>query len=263
MLRGFASGKIFGEYRPGRGALIVFLHGWARTSEDFLAVTSQLADELEGSDRPVPAMLSLDLPGFGASPPPTQAIGSDWYAEMTAESVESVCREIGTSEVHLVGHSLGGRVIAHYAAAGRWPMSSVIFAGAPLLRLSAQSPVSAKLRFAKALAKYGLVSESRLDGLRDKSGSPDYRATSGVMRSVFVTLVNEDYRSYLAKIEVPTLFVSGSNDTAVPPKVAELASELVSNSRTVVLDGVDHFIPTHAPDRLAQLVANHILGAEL
>ncbi len=149
------------------------------------------------------------------------------------------------------------------ALRSRWPMSSVIFAGAPLLRLSAQSPVSAKLRFAKALAKYGLVSESRLDGLRDKSGSPDYRATSGVMRSVFVTLVNEDYRSYLAKIEVPTLFVSGSNDTAVPPKVAELASELVSNSRTVVLDGVDHFIPTHAPDRLARLVANHILGAEL
>ncbi|MGZ5384735.1 MAG: alpha/beta fold hydrolase, partial [Acidimicrobiia bacterium] len=68
MLNSFAGGAVFGE-RFGDGPLqVLALHGWGRDRRDFDEV-------LQGLDA-----AALDLPGFGASPAPVEAMGAAGYA---------------------------------------------------------------------------------------------------------------------------------------------------------------------------------------
>ncbi len=67
-LKAFCDGTVFGD-RLGDGVPgILALHGWGRSRADFAAA-------LAGLDA-----IALDLPGFGASPPPAESGGARAYA---------------------------------------------------------------------------------------------------------------------------------------------------------------------------------------
>ncbi len=76
-----------------------------------------------------------------------------------------------------------------------------------------------------------------MEARRHRSGSSDYRAASGVMRDVFVRLVNETYEDELREITCPVELVWGSDDTAAPVAVAERAVELLAHPSLTVLSG--------------------------
>ena len=78
MLRTFAGGTLFGSVTGPDAPRVLALHGWARTHRDFDAVLAPV------DEAPVPA-LALDLPGFGASPPPPEAWGAAAYAQAVGE----------------------------------------------------------------------------------------------------------------------------------------------------------------------------------
>src|ERR1022692_4997561 len=88
LLESFAEGKLLAE-RTGDGPVsVIGLHGWARSRED-------LAGPLAGLDA-----LAVDLPGFGLSPEPPTAWGSEDYAAQVAEVIDG----LGRPQV-LLGHS--------------------------------------------------------------------------------------------------------------------------------------------------------------
>src|SRR3954468_21028806 len=68
MLTAYDNGRLFGERAGTASPWILALHGWQRTHRDFARV-------LESLDA-----LAVDLPGFGASPPPPEAWGGADYA---------------------------------------------------------------------------------------------------------------------------------------------------------------------------------------
>ena len=70
MLRAFADGQLFGEVLGELPARVIGLHGWRRDRHDLEPV-------LRGLDA-----VSLDLPGFGASPIPPEAWGAHEYAAL-------------------------------------------------------------------------------------------------------------------------------------------------------------------------------------
>ena len=83
MLRAFLDGAVFGTTTGDGVPSVLLLHGWRRTHEDF----DQVAAELEGQGV---GSVALDLPGFGATPPPAAAMGARGYAAQLADLVESV-----------------------------------------------------------------------------------------------------------------------------------------------------------------------------
>jgi pimeloyl-ACP methyl ester carboxylesterase len=111
---------------------------------------------------------------------------------------------------------------------------------------------------ARSLNRLGLVGEERMEGLRNRYGSPDYRAAQGVMRSVFVGLLSEQYGEDLAAIGCPVDLVWGADDTEVPVEVAVRLEAMVPSARLITLPGVGHLIPTEAPEALGRI----ILGEE-
>ena len=94
------------------------------------------------------------------------------------------------------------------------------------------------------------MGDERLEGLRDRYGSADYRAASGVMRDVLVTTVNESYEAQLAAISAPVELVWGDADDAAPTEIAMRAESILVDACLTLLPGVDHFVPTAAPDEL-------------
>ena len=231
VLTGFAGGTIFGERTGANTPDVLGLHGWGRTHTDLRSV-------LDGHDA-----ISLDLPGFGASPPPDHG----WTTEEYAAALDPVIDEMNRPVV-IVAHSFGGRVAVHVAARRPASIAGLVLCGVPLLHRNGR-PSKPKLAFrlASELNKIGIINDSKMDELRDKFGSEDYRNSAGVMRAVFVSAVNESYEAPMAKVTCPVELVWGDRDTAAPPEIAVRSEALLADARLTVVGDVDHFLPITHP----------------
>lgn len=243
MLQAFADGRLFGSsFGSGRPAVLA-LHGWGRSSADFRAT-------LDGLDA-----VALDLPGFGATPEPPEA----WGAAEYAAAVAPVLDEMAMPAV-VLGHSFGGRVAVHLAAAHPDRVGGLVLTGVPLVRrpdAPRRRPAPA-FRVGRALHRRGLLSDGRMEALRRRYGSADYRAAGGVMRSVHVRAVNETYDDVLPRVACPVELVWGDDDADVPVAVAEAASRLLGDATLHLVPGAGHHTPLTAPAALREAVARRL-----
>lgn len=69
-----------------------------------------------------------------------------------------------------------------------------------------------------------------------------------------------DVRDRLGEIAAPVLAVAGAVDAATPPALLEEIATGVRDGRLVVLPDVAHLAPAEAPDTVAALVREHVLG---
>jgi pimeloyl-ACP methyl ester carboxylesterase len=197
--------------------------------------------------------LAVDLPGFGVSPPPTEVMGAEGYAA----SLEPLLDHFEIPPV-LVGHSFGGRVAVCLAAANPGRVERLVLTGSPLVRLAPGRKPSLAYRIVRGLNRAHLVSDDRMEALRQKRGSTDYRAANGVMRDVLVKVVNESYEPQLRSLSVPVVLLWGADDRDVPVAVAERALRLIREGGGVaeleVLPGVGHLVPIEAPEDVRRVV---------
>ncbi|HVA70038.1 MAG TPA: alpha/beta hydrolase [Acidimicrobiales bacterium] len=244
MLRSYGDADLFGESYGDGPPRVVWLHGWARSSEDFRAVARELA-------RRGVASVALDLPGFGASAPPRLAGGARLYAELVLPTL----REIADEPLVLVGHSFGGRVSTVIASTNPELVRSLVLSSVPLLRVTPPSSSPRGYRIVRRLHARGLVSDARMEAARQKYGSLDYRRAQGVMRDVVVRSVNESYEAELSRIQVPVVFLWGENDLDVPFEVAKRSAVLLEGAHVEhVVSGVGHLVPLEAPEALVGVV---------
>ena len=243
MLQAFANGRLFGAtYGSGRPSVLA-LHGWGRSSADFTAT-------LDGLDA-----VALDLPGFGATPPPPEP----WGAAEYAAAVAPVLDELASPAV-VLGHSFGGRVAVHLAAAHPERVGGLVLTGVPLVRrpdAPRRRPALA-FRVGRALHRRGVLSDARMEALRQRHGSADYRAASGVMRAVHVRAVNETYDDVLPRVACPVELVWGDDDADVPLAVAEAAARLLPHATLSTLPGAGHDTPRTAPGALREAIARRL-----
>ena len=230
MLQSFCQGRLFAENLGEASPEVVGLHGWARSRSDLAACLTGLN------------ALLVDLPGFGASPEPPGAWGSQEYAEVVAQALNGLDRP----QV-LVGHSFGGRVAVKVAVG--WPnlVSGLVLAGVPLLRSPVGQAPPWRYRIGRWGRRYGLVSDERMERLRQRYGSEDYRRAHGLMRSVLVRVVNESYEEDLPRIGCPVELVWGAKDTAAPLGAAEQACRLLPSAHLEVIENAGHMTPLTHP----------------
>lgn len=250
MLRAYLDGAVFGTSSGEGPPRTVLLHGWRRSSGDFAAVARALADAGVAS-------VALDLPGFGATPPPPDAMGARGYADALVPLLAEVAA--GSSPPVLVGHSFGGRVATCLGASRPDLVGGLVLTGVPLVRAAMpRGRTSWRYRAVRAGRRAGLVSEERLETARRRHGSADYRAASGVVRGVLVATVQESYEDELAALQCAVALVWGELDTTAPLANATAAASIVTSATLEVLHGVGHLVPTEAPGPLAAAVATMV-----
>jgi pimeloyl-ACP methyl ester carboxylesterase len=236
VLRAFADGALFGEQIGSDAPVVLALPGWQRTHVDLTPI-------LQGAGGAPISGIVLDLPGFGASPAPP--IG--WTTAEYATALRPVL-DACADQVVLLGHSFGGRVALRLAHAIPERVAALVLSGVPMWPADRPRAHSAPgFRLVRALRRAGLVSQARLDAARERYGSADYRAATGVMREVLVRCVRDSYDDDLAAITAPIELVWGERDTAAPVALAERAVELGHHVHLEVLAGLDHLAPIRNP----------------
>lgn len=245
MLRTFADGRLFGSVTGAEAPRILALHGWARSHRDFDALVAP------AGEAPLPA-IALDLPGFGASPPPPDA----WGAADYAEAVGAVLGEM-RSPVVVLGHSFGGRVALHLAVQRPDDVRALVLTGVPLLHpLGRSGRVSPVYRVVRGLHRLKLVSDATMEAARQRHGSEDYKAAQGVMRRVHVRSVNETYEAQLDAVQCPVHLVWGGDDTAAPLELAERALVRLAHGELEVFPDIGHLTPLLIPAALRATVVS-------
>jgi pimeloyl-ACP methyl ester carboxylesterase len=265
MLQSFAGGALFGSATGSPPARVLALHGWARTHRDFDAVVRA---PNSGAPDGGPALggaalgggaldaVAVDLPGFGATPPPPEPWGAAAYAARVAAMLDE--GELATPVV-VLGHSFGGRVAVCLAASRPELVRSLVLTGVPLLRTAPGRRPSPGFRLVRGLHRVGLIGDDRMERARQQHGSADYRAAEGIMRQVLVRSVGETYEEQLAAIDCPVRLVWGDDDRDVPLTVAERAAGLLADAQVTVCPGAGHLTPLTVPGTLRAAV-DELLG---
>jgi len=217
----------------GQGQTVVLLHGWGTNMASMSMIYQHLAKNFQ--------VLAFDFPGFGKSSEPPCAWGVGEYADC----MEKCLNKMQIKKPILIGHSFGGRISILLGARGI--ASKIILVDAAGIRPKRTAKYYTRVYSYKAAKK--VMSLPGLNHFRDdalalwqkSNPSSDYRNTAGVMRQVFVKVVNEDLRLHLPKIKVPTLLIWGDQDTATPPDDGRLMEKLIPDSGLVLLEGAGHY----------------------
>jgi pyruvate dehydrogenase E2 component (dihydrolipoamide acetyltransferase) len=200
------------------GDPVVLVHGFGGDKNSWLFVQQPLAEE-----RTVHA---LDLPGHGAS---GKDVG-DGTLRTLAETVTGFLDAVGIERAHLVGHSLGGAVVAAVAKAAPGRVASVTLlapAGytseidAEYLRgfAAAASRRELKPLLGRLFADPSQVTRQLVDDLLR------YKRLDGVdkaLSALLPTLLDGDRqaidtRALLQGVDVPVTVVWGDADRILPP----------------------------------------------
>lgn len=257
MLRSLAGGSLFGEVWGQTPASVLALHGWARSHDDF---TAALRAPLEGDDPSDGGrgVLAPDLPGFGATPEPDEAWGSQDYAEALVALYSPDSASAGPMlrpSVVVVGHSFGGRVALHLAASHPELVSALVLTGVPMpIGATPAKRPPAGYRLVRGLHRLGVVGSDRMERARLRYGSPDYLAAQGVMRGVLVRVLAERYDEQLARLRCPVELVWADDDTAAPLEMAIGVAERLPGAVLTRCGPVGHLTPVTAAPALRAAV---------
>ncbi|MBT5576106.1 MAG: alpha/beta hydrolase [Microbacteriaceae bacterium] len=211
------------KFGPGAPE-VVALHGWGRTGADFAGILAPHSG------------LALHLPGFGPAPEPPRAWSSADYAREIAAALEDIGPTV------LVGHSFGGRIALRLAAGYPHLVKHLVLTGVPLTRVTAARRPALGFRAIKFLRSLGVVPESVVESARQKYGSADYRAASGVMREILVGVVGEDYLEDARAVTCPVTLVWGENDIPAPLAAAQKSLEYFPTATLRVVAGASHLL---------------------
>ena len=200
------------------GDAVVLVHGFGGDKNSWLFVQQPLAEEH--------AVHALDLPGHGAS---DKELGDGSLASL-AETVVGFLDAVGISRAHLVGHSLGGAVVAAVARAEPGKVASLTLlapvgygpdADAEYLRgfAAATSRRELKPLVGRLFADSSLVTRQLVDDLLR------YKRLDGVdkaLSTLLGTLLDGDRQAIdtaalLEGVDVPVTVVWGSADRILPP----------------------------------------------
>ncbi|MBQ2394517.1 MAG: alpha/beta hydrolase [Alistipes sp.] len=217
----------------GEGKPVIILHGWGCSKDTVQSIT----DHISKTHR----AYALDMPGFGETPPPSEVFGIERYTQV----VEKFCQKLNIENPILIGHSFGGRISILFSSRNQTSKVMLVDAAGivPKRTLKYHIKVRSYKIYKKLLPLFvgKQEVERRIEERRNRSGSADYRAAQGIMRAVFVKIVNEDLKYVMPKIKAPTLMIWGELDTATPLSDARTMEKLIKGSGVAVMKGCGHY----------------------
>ncbi|NLY19949.1 MAG: alpha/beta hydrolase [Tissierellia bacterium] len=214
---------------------VIVLHGWGASIPTIIPIVNLIKNRYK--------VYAIDLPGFGESEEPKRVYDSFDYANLVLEFMEKMDIEKSI----FIGHSYGGKLSAIISSLYPEKVDKTVLIDASGLipkrtlgyYLRVYSFKTLKFFYTKFIS--GDTEDEKMKKFYSKFGSDDYRDTEGIMRKIFVTVVNEDIKPLLKDIKCPTLLIWGDKDEATPLYMAEVFEEEIEDSGLVVLKDTGHY----------------------
>jgi pimeloyl-ACP methyl ester carboxylesterase len=242
------------EPNPDGSPAVLLLHGLGSAGADWLL-------QFEPLTQAGYRVLAPDLRGFGQSSWPGQT-----SVQAMAGDMGLLLRQLDTAPAHVVGISMGGTVALQLALDQPDLVRRLVLVNT-FARLRPQG-LSGYLYFPLRMAlmyTLGMETQARLVVQRIFP-RPDQEE---LRRQLFQRIAHTDPRAYratmwaltrfnvedrLGEIRVPTLVVTGEEDTTVPPAVQRRLAESIPGAQHVVIPGGGHAVIADSPDEFNRVL---------
>ena len=212
---------------------VCFLHGWGTSGKDFNKIHSHFDS------------ITIDIPGFGKSRPFTQSFSPKSYAEY-------LIKLIPDSVDIIVGHSFGGRIAVHLSQMQNY--KKIVIIASPLIRKNKPNNGFSVFKLYKFINKFNIISDLRLDELKNKYGSEDYRKANKVLKDTLVMAVNDDLTAILPKISSKVELIYGQDDFIVPVKVGIDSSSIIPDSELTIIPDEGHNMLRSSAEKIVEII---------
>jgi pimeloyl-ACP methyl ester carboxylesterase len=193
--------------------------------------------------REVARVLAPDLPGFGTSMAPRTTMTMDDYADALAPMVDAPCV--------ICGLSMGGYVALAFLAKHPDKVRGLILCNT---RAGADDEKAREGRRAseKKVQDAGVLelANGMLPKMLTPNAPADLRASvqammarqpaPGVIAALRGMAARPDRTPMLSSIQVPTLILTGRDDTLIPPSESESMARAIPDSHLLIIDGAAH-----------------------
>jgi pimeloyl-ACP methyl ester carboxylesterase len=210
--------------------LVIFVHGSPGSSDAFLDF---LADTTLST---VCQMISVDRPGFGES----SGKGETSLARQS-EFLKPIVEKHATKKIVLVGHSLGGPVIAQMAMDYEELLTGLVIVAGSI------DPTLEPNEWFRPALKHPPLKWFLND---------DFNASN-----TEITPLQEELKTMMPlweKITIPVTVIQGTKDKLVPAGNANFAKKMLVNSKKVdiqMIEGENHFVLWNQPELTKQAVS--------
>ena len=248
--------------RTGSGDPLVLLHALGLSRSAWDPVVPALSQHFD--------VIAVDLPGFGASAPLPPQVEPTPVA--LAEAVAALLAELGVTDPHVAGNSLGGWVALELAAltpvasltlfapAGLWRDETPLYCRASLratrwLAHHATRPLAAAVRtrpgravvFAQAVGHpTRLNPDAASSTVHELGESPGFDA-------VLEATLHRRYRA-TAPIDAPVTIAFGSRDRVLLKRQSRHLGELPAHTALAELPGCGHIPMSDDPTAVSALI---------
>jgi len=233
----------------GNGKPVILIHGYPLSDACW---EYQYHDLVKAGYRAI----GITLRGFGESDKP---FGKYDYDQFAAD-IKTVLDKLGIQDAILGGHSMGGAIALHYVAkyGGAHVSKLALFdAAAPCHTKKPDYPYPLFTReditkwvelnntdrpalLAAVGSKFALTSSSLSPGIAAWLTSIELQSSPYAMEQALIALRDEDLRSDLPKIKIPTLILHATRDSIVSFALAEQMHLGIKNSRLIPFENSGH-----------------------
>jgi len=247
----------------GKGPALVFVHGFPLNR----ATWRKQVDALRASYR----IIVPDLRGLGKS---ETGDGAITMAQL-AEDVHGLLLQLKASPVILVGHSMGGYVALAFAREFSQALRGLVLVAT---RSGNDTPDAAAARRATAEKVKAEGSKIVVDAMAPKmlaSTNHDLKMAEqvhafmarskpkGVIGALLGMAERPDMTSMLAGIGVPTLVITGADDTIIPPTESEKLAKAIGGAQFNVIPNAGHLVAFEQPDAFNRVLGDWLNGLHL
>jgi len=215
---------------------------------------------LFGPDIPV---VAPSLPGFGGE----KSAGLVMTMSESAEHAARAAREAGITSAMVVGLSMGG-----YVALELWRQQPDLVAGLVLANTRGDADDAAakerRTQLAQRLRSEG--SDFLVEAPPPLLSAGAHPALHRLVRNIIATqpadsiaaaalgmAARKDSTPDLDRIAVPTLVISSSGDTLIPPAITKTLADGIPGSRYEIIGGAGHLSNLEAPPAFNTLLIEH------
>ncbi|MBO0951933.1 bifunctional 3-oxoadipate enol-lactonase/4-carboxymuconolactone decarboxylase PcaDC [Fibrella forsythiae] len=214
--------------------------------------------------KPHGSMLRFDKPGHGLSEvPQTPLTISDYVADVIA-----LLDALQIGQCIFVGLSIGGVIgqrlaltypdrIGKLVLSNTGPKIGTADSWNDRIQTVQQQGLSAiadgvmQRWFPTAFREANPTQVAAYKRMLEQTSPAGYVAACGAVR-------DEDLTGQIAKINVPTLCLGGTDDLATPPDLVQAMASAIPDARYELIDGAGHIPCVQMPDRVAQLILQFI-----
>jgi 3-oxoadipate enol-lactonase len=235
---------------PSGKPVVLLLHG---LGADGTSWSLQFPALSQAGYRP----LAPDAPGFGGSP----YDGRGWNIRRASAQLAGLLEELGSGPAHVVGLSMGGVIAQQFALDFPHLTKKLVLASTfAVLRPEDFNGWWYFIRRAGAVLMMGLEAQAQVVARRVFPDPQDQplremylaivaRADPRAYRRAMASLGLFDSRRRLGGINVPTLVVTGADDSTVSPARQSLLVQGIPRAKQVVIQNAGHAVSVDQPEQ--------------